>query len=175
MEGYTIAELCEKFNITKRTLYYYMSIGLLPPAKSRGKYNRYPESFAQQVEKILRLRNGMKLTQIQRMHESLNPSATNQIIISIRIACENKAFMEYCVSAISKEVRRLSMQLHEMVSYETGEALIIAHPASIQTFNLLDSFCRGIENFSSSYNGGIPLNIHISSVPFNAFREEDYV
>jgi len=170
MEGYAVTQLCEKYNLSKRTIYYYMSIGLLPPAKQRGKNNVYSKEFANQLEKILHLRKGMKLTQLQKFLDVTQVNNTD-CIISVRIFCDDKDFFEYANSAILKEIRRLSMHSHFMGA-ETGESLIVMHPANSTLFNTIEGFCNSISNFSQHYNGGVKFRINTLMTPYSSINEE---
>jgi len=69
---YTIGKLARKFNLSRSTLLYYDSIGLLKPsARTESKYRQYSEGDAQQLERICTYRlTGLSLAEIKKVLSS---------------------------------------------------------------------------------------------------------
>lgn len=67
---YTVKEVCEKYGITRKTLFYYDKTGLLSPTKRLGNqlHKVYDIKEIQKLEMILRLRNaGLTISEIKEM------------------------------------------------------------------------------------------------------------
>ncbi len=64
----TIHELIEKSGFSRRTIYYYTQLGLLPPPEGKGKNFRYTEEHLQRLNLIRRLQKARySLKEIQQM------------------------------------------------------------------------------------------------------------
>jgi DNA-binding transcriptional MerR regulator len=64
---WTVTQLARKFGLSRGTLLYYESIGLLrPPSRTSGNYRRYGERDAARLKEILAYRDaGVKLADIR--------------------------------------------------------------------------------------------------------------
>lgn len=65
---YTVGELCERFAITRKTLFYYDRAGLLKPAKRTGSqnYKLYDAASLIRLERILEYREaGLSIQEIR--------------------------------------------------------------------------------------------------------------
>lgn len=61
-----IQELIEKSGYSRRTIYYYTQIGLLPPPKGKGKNYQYSEEHLRRLQKIKELQKArLSLREIQ--------------------------------------------------------------------------------------------------------------
>jgi DNA-binding transcriptional MerR regulator len=69
---YTIGQLCREFHLSRSTLLYYDSIGLLHAQKrTQGNYRQFDENDRQRLEKICAYREaGVKLEQIKELLDS---------------------------------------------------------------------------------------------------------
>ena len=69
---YTIGRLAKKFKLSRSTLLYYDSIGLLKPSsRSQGEYRLYSEQDAKRLELICTYRQaGLALKDIGRVLDS---------------------------------------------------------------------------------------------------------
>jgi DNA-binding transcriptional MerR regulator len=69
---YTIGKLARKFNLSRSTLLYYDSIGLLSPLKrGNGNYRMYSEEDCKRLEQISNYRQtGLSLQQIKEILDS---------------------------------------------------------------------------------------------------------
>ena len=69
---YTVGRLAKKFNLSRSTLLYYDSIGLLTPARrGSGEYRQYSENEADRLAAICQYREaGLSLKDIKRVLDS---------------------------------------------------------------------------------------------------------
>ena len=69
---YTIGKLASRFNLSRSTLLYYDSIGLLQPSsRTESEYRQYSEDDFRRLEQICRYRRtGLSLTEIKRVLDS---------------------------------------------------------------------------------------------------------
>jgi len=64
----TIAQVCEKFNLTPRTLHYYEEIGLLFPKRNNANHRMYSNKELAKIKLIKRgKRYNFKLEEIKEM------------------------------------------------------------------------------------------------------------
>jgi len=82
---YTIGRLARKFKLSRSTLLYYDSIGLLKPAgRSKGEYRRYSEEDARRLERVcLYRRVGVPLKEILTLLD--NPEEHRTSILENRL------------------------------------------------------------------------------------------
>jgi DNA-binding transcriptional MerR regulator len=68
----TVGRLARRFGLSRSTLLYYDSIGLLrPSARSRSNYRHYSQEDAERLAQVCRLRSaGVPLTDIRRILEN---------------------------------------------------------------------------------------------------------
>ena len=69
---YTIGKLGRKFDLSRTTLLYYDSIGLLKPcSRTESRYRQYSDDDAKRLEQICRYRQaGLSLDEIKRVLDS---------------------------------------------------------------------------------------------------------
>ena len=60
--GFSLVELADATDLSPRTIHYYSSQGLLPPADRRGAGARYPRVTLDRLRAILRFKNEARLT-----------------------------------------------------------------------------------------------------------------
>ena len=81
---YTVKEVCEKYSITRKTLFYYDRIGLLKPYSRSGaqQHKMYTEDELNVLERIIRLRRcGLSISEIiSFMHCSSNPDKQKELL-----------------------------------------------------------------------------------------------
>ena len=83
----TIHELIEKSGYSRRTIYYYTQIGLLPPPKGKGKNFRYEEEHLRRLQRIKELQMArLSLREIQEVleHEQLRNTETDKPLFAER-------------------------------------------------------------------------------------------
>ena len=75
---YTIGNLAKKFGLSRSTLLYYDSIGLLKPSgRTESRYRQYSEADANRLEHICRYRQtGLSLEEIKKVLESPEDNLT---------------------------------------------------------------------------------------------------
>jgi DNA-binding transcriptional MerR regulator len=75
---YTIGKLASKFDLSRSTLLYYDSIGLLQAsARTESEYRQYSEDDVRRLEQICRYRRtGLSLTEIKRVLDSPETNLT---------------------------------------------------------------------------------------------------
>lgn len=104
-ELYTVKEVCEKYGITRKTLFYYDKIGLLSPGKRLGTqlHKVYDSKEVQKLEMILRFRNaGLTIHEIKEMTK-----LTMKII-------DYKGIMEKARQRLLKEKSRKEKELRNL-------------------------------------------------------------
>ena len=76
-----IHELIEKTGVPRRTIYYYIQIGLLPPPRGKGKTYEYTEEHLERLLLIKRLQKmRYSLKEIKRLFETYPPDAIEEMI-----------------------------------------------------------------------------------------------
>jgi DNA-binding transcriptional MerR regulator len=87
---YTIGRLARKFKLSRSTLLYYDSIGLLKPAgRSKGEYRRYSEEDAGRLERVcLYRRAGVPLKDIMKLLD--NPWERGTSVLEDRLEYLNE-------------------------------------------------------------------------------------
>ncbi len=81
MEEYTLLDLCEAADVTPRTVRYYISSGLLPPAATQGPRASYPPESLQRLRLIKTLqRQHLPLAEIRTRLDSLSPEERAQLL-----------------------------------------------------------------------------------------------
>ena len=78
---YTIGKLAKKFQLSRTTLLYYDSIGLLKPcSRTENHYRQYSEDDAKRLDQICRYRRtGLSLTEIRKVLDSPEDSLTQAL------------------------------------------------------------------------------------------------
>lgn len=78
---YTVGKLGKKFQLSRSTLLYYDSIGLLTPsARTESEYRQYSENDAKRLEQICRYRQaGLSLKEIKRVLDSPEDNLTQAL------------------------------------------------------------------------------------------------
>jgi DNA-binding transcriptional MerR regulator len=101
---YTIGRLAKKFNLSRSTLLYYDSIGLLSPSsRTDGAYRVYSEEDAKRLDQICTYRKaGLKLTEIGRVLNSSENSLTQ--------------ILEHRLEDLNEDIERLRQQQHFIIS-----------------------------------------------------------
>ncbi|MCG8563541.1 MAG: MerR family transcriptional regulator [Desulfobacterales bacterium] len=79
---YTVGKLAKKFGLSRSTLLYYDSIGLLHPSHHvKGEYRHYSESDANTLRRICMYRDvGVSLKNIKHILNAQTPSATAEVL-----------------------------------------------------------------------------------------------
>ncbi len=78
---YTIGKLARKFGLSRSTLLYYDSIGLLKPSsRTESEYRQYSEDDAARMEQICKYRRaGLELKEIKRVLDSPESNLTQAL------------------------------------------------------------------------------------------------
>ena len=78
---YTIGKLAGKFDLSRSTLLYYDSIGLLKASsRTESKYRQYSEDDARRLEQVCKYRlAGLELSEIKRVRDSPDNNLTQAL------------------------------------------------------------------------------------------------
>ena len=78
---YSVNELADEAGVTRRTVHYYISQGLLPPAGTEGPGTRYRESHLDRLRLIRELqREHLPLAEIRSRLERLNDEQVRDLL-----------------------------------------------------------------------------------------------
>ncbi|MBM4390042.1 MAG: MerR family transcriptional regulator [Deltaproteobacteria bacterium] len=81
MDEYTLLDLCEAADVTPRTVRYYISSGLMPPAASQGPRATYPADALQRLRLIKALqRQHLPLAEIRSRLDAITPAERAQLL-----------------------------------------------------------------------------------------------
>jgi DNA-binding transcriptional MerR regulator len=159
---YTIKDLCERFGITPRTIYYYISIGLLPPAGGRGRGFKFSEEFAQKLQNVLQYRHKVKLSAIPLIQYNASEVPNAKKVMTIKLQSNSHDFLEYAFNAIESAANSLSSMTSSMLAEKSNEAMIVAFPMEDGQINTLNEKINSLRAYSQSYNGGIAFKAYTS-------------
>lgn len=108
---FTIGRLAKKFHLSRSTLLYYDSIGLLKPSsRTEGSYRVYSESDAKRLEQICVYRQaGLRLDDIRRVIDSPENS-----LVSV---------LERRLEELNEDIGRLRGQQHFIIGLLKNNAL----------------------------------------------------
>jgi DNA-binding transcriptional MerR regulator len=108
---YTIGRLAKKFHLSRSSLLYYDSIGLLKPsARTTGDYRAYSEEDARRLEQICVYRRaGLPLTEIAKILDA--PESSLAPVLEARL------------DELNEEITRLRRQQHFIIGILQNKAL----------------------------------------------------
>lgn len=72
---YSVGQVCDRMNVTRKTLFYYDKIGLLEPTEREGaqKFKLYDSLQVQRLGQILNYRNaGLSISEIRMLLDNQN-------------------------------------------------------------------------------------------------------
>ncbi|WP_371362355.1 hypothetical protein SRRS_35230 [Sporomusa rhizae] len=109
---FTIGKLAHKFNLSRSTLLYYDSIGLLSPAgRGNSNYRIYSESDCKRLEQIAIYRQaGLSLQQIKEILDSKK--------------CNAAVSLEAKIDEINEEINTLRQQQHFIIEFLQNSKLL---------------------------------------------------
>lgn len=109
---FTIGNLAHKFNLSRSTLLYYDSIGLLSPAgRGNSNYRIYSESDCKRLEQIAIYRQaGLSLQQIKEILDSNK--------------CNAAVSLEAKIDEINEEINTLRQQQHFIIEFLQNSKLL---------------------------------------------------
>ena len=165
-EVYTIDQLAAKFNITKRTIYYYSYIGLLPPAGRRGRSNTYTEEYVTKLENVLKYRGKMKLSAIPFVSNVEFTDKYNMSVLTLNLESSDTEFLQYAHDGMSKMIKQLSIQQSGLFVENAKESMIVAFPVNQSLFDKIKSHIDSLKNASRTFNGGVNFKTTISEDNF---------
>lgn len=174
----TITNLCERFNVTPRTIYYYMSIGLLPPAGSRGQRANYTEEFAQKLDEVLKLRGKMKLSAM--LHGNAKnyniESSDDRTVIVIHMDSNSNSFLQYAYSAIQTKAVSCSAEFNGLITPDSSKAMAVIFPVDKIAFHEIDQVIARIKAHADENFKDVRFTASLSSKPFSVnITEKVYV
>ncbi len=120
---YSITELCERFDVTPRTLRYYEEIGLLTPQR-RGTHRVYNERDRVRLQLILRGRRlGFSLEEIREILELYDRDKTGrtQLKEALRKGEEKLRAIEAQIAeleAMRRELQERAAEIRRMLEEE---------------------------------------------------------
>lgn len=108
----TIGKLAHKFNLSRSTLLYYDSIGLLSPAgRGNSNYRIYSETDCKRLEQIAIYRQaGLSLQQIKEILDSTK--------------CNAAVSLEAKIDEINEEINMLRQQQHFIIEFLQNSKLL---------------------------------------------------
>ncbi|MDF2874926.1 MAG: transcriptional regulator, MerR family, partial [Sporomusa sp.] len=109
---FTIGKLAHRFNLSRSTLLYYDSIGLLSPAeRGNSNYRLYSETDCQRLEQIAIYRQaGLSLQQIKEILDNTK--------------CNIAASLETKIEEINDEINMLRQQQHFIIQFLQNNQLL---------------------------------------------------
>lgn len=109
---YTIGQLAKKFNLSRSTLLYYGSVGLLEASSRSGaNYRQYSEEDARRLEQICTYRrSGLPLEDIKKILNS--PDSMTAAILEKRL------------DELSEEIQKLRSQQHFIIQILKNDRLL---------------------------------------------------
>ncbi|SES88571.1 DNA-binding transcriptional regulator, MerR family [Natronincola peptidivorans] len=110
--SYSISHLCKKFNLSRSTLLYYDSIGLLTPSsRDSNNYRRYSQEDVKRLEQICKYRQtGISLEEIKSLLEASQGTI--------------KDTLEKRLDELNQEMKRIRNQQHLILGILKNEALL---------------------------------------------------
>lgn len=165
----TITDLCERFNVTPRTIYYYMSIGLLPPAGARGRKANYTEDFAKKLEEVLKFRGKFKLSALKNgdVKKYDAHAEYDRTIVVIHMSSNSSAFLQYAHDAIGTKALMYNIELNSMVAVESMKAMLVLFPVSENAMSEIKSALNGISAYAAEKSQEIVFTASVNSKPFS--------
>lgn len=163
---YKISQLCEKFNITPRLIYYYISIGLLPPAGRRGKNNLYTEEFVTKLEHVLKYRGKIKLSSIPFLNNVEFQQESDMTVLTLKFFSSSTDFVQYACDSCINTLDKFSINYSVLCPKNSSECMIVAFPINAVLFAAIEQNIKGLKEFSRSYNGGVMFRAYISDDAF---------
>ncbi|MDR3588596.1 MAG: MerR family transcriptional regulator [Negativicutes bacterium] len=109
---FTIGKLARRFNLSRSTLLYYDSIGLLSPeARGKSNYRLYSETSCQRLEQIAVYRQaGLSLCRIKELLDAPKGAAA--------------AALEAKLEEINRQIRALRQQQHFIIQVLKSSQLL---------------------------------------------------
>ena len=159
---YSIKDLCARFSITPRTIYYYISIGVLPPAGGRGRGFKFSEDFAQKLQNVLQYRHKVRLSAIPQIVGNFAEVPNAKKVITIKLESHSQDFLEYAFNSIENTAYSLSAMTSSMLTDKANQAMIVAYPLEDAQIDSLNNKINSIRTYSQSYNGGVAFKAYTS-------------
>jgi len=106
---HSVREVCDKYGITRKTLFYYDRSGLLKPTKREGKqqFKYYDEKSLSRLELILEYRAaGLTIQEIKQVVDLNDKAKILHVLISI------KKRLDAEVQQKNEEIRNLDILLN---------------------------------------------------------------
>jgi len=95
-EGYTVKELADRAGVTPRTVYYYVSEGLLPPPEGGGPATTYRDEHLARLRLIRRLKDEyLPLAEIRRRLAGLSQEEVAGLVAAPRPAPPRESARAY--------------------------------------------------------------------------------
>lgn len=124
-----IGELADRTNVTKRTIDYYTSIGLLKAERSSSNYRYYNQISIERLNLIEKFkRDGMSLNEIKKQIIAMDSEEIDVLELRLKIQCLDKD-----VAKILSQIDNKNLDNHDFVKRNiTKESMSL-----IQTLLLL--------------------------------------
>lgn len=91
---YSVKEVCDRYGITRKTLFYYDRSGLLKPTMRQGsqQFKYYDDDALSRLETILKYRNaGLSIEEIRAVIDLKNKKEILNILLNVRKRLNNEA------------------------------------------------------------------------------------
>jgi DNA-binding transcriptional MerR regulator len=83
---FTIGEVAERANVSRRTVRYYVQRGLIDAPIGRGRGSAYSQKHIEQIQRVLRLqREGLALQAIEQLPAGQEPTTQNAVMHSLLV------------------------------------------------------------------------------------------
>jgi|1048.fasta_scaffold06764_5 DNA-binding transcriptional MerR regulator len=163
---YRISQLCELFNVTPRLIYYYISIGLLPPAGRRGKNNFYTEEFVDKLRHVLKYRGRMKLAHIPFAMNAEFSQSSDDVVVTLKFNSSNTKFLTFAFDSCVNAIDKFGITTSAFCPPNSNDCMIVAFPVNLIVMDVIRQTIKGLKEFSRSFDGGVSFKAYISEDAF---------
>ncbi len=116
---FSVKDVCDKYGITRKTLFYYDRVGLLKPSKRLGKqqFKYYDNEAVSRLKLILNYRNaGLTIEEIRMIIDIDNKDTILWVLMNVKNRLTEEAFEK------EQELKRLDL-LIDAISGSTSSSI----------------------------------------------------
>jgi DNA-binding transcriptional MerR regulator len=172
---YKMGQLCALFNVTPRLIYYYISIGLLPPAGRRGKNNFYTDEFVDKLRQVLKYRGRIKLAHIPFAMNAEFSQPSEDVVATIKFNSSNTKFLTFAFDSCTNAIDKFGINTSAFCPPNGNDCMIVAFPVNLIVMNVIRQTIKGLKDFSRSFDGGVSFKAYISEDAFHSTETEKNV